>query len=170
MSSSASATIGVPNAALSTCKTTNLRLAGVGYSVSGDRLVLRVSEYGQGEDLNGDGYIALCTGYRQCGVIHLGAIKALPRFLRGDSNSDAEIDLSDAVYTLTWLFRQGPAPSCQDTADANDDSRLNITDPVYTLLSLCRGDPPLPPPGPETCGPDFTEDTLTCGSYPRCEE
>ena len=66
-------------------------------------------------------------------------------FLRGDSNADGEVDLSDAVYSLSWLFLGGPRLSCEDAADTDDDGRLNVTDAVYTLNFLFLGGA-VPPP------------------------
>ena len=81
-------------------------------------------------------------------------------FRRGDSNGDAEVDLSDALRTLGYLFLGAVAPDCPDAADANDDARLDISDAVGTLGFLFLGSAPLPPPGPIECGPDPTGDGL----------
>ena len=84
-------------------------------------------------------------------------------FIRGDSNGDGKVDISDAQATLNYLFLGGgSAPRCPDAADANDDGVLNIADPVMTLWHLFLGGGPLPPPsdGP---GEDLTSDFLgTC--------
>lgn len=45
---------------------------------------------------------------------HLEASPAA--FLRGDANASGKVDLSDAVFTLNWLFLGGLAPSCPDAA------------------------------------------------------
>jgi hypothetical protein len=83
-------------------------------------------------------------------------------FLRGNSNGDVAVDISDAVYTLAFLFLGGPSPSCRDAADANDDGAIDISDAVYTLAFLFLGGPAPPPPGPTVPGPDPTEDALPC--------
>jgi hypothetical protein len=92
-----------------------------------------------------------------------GLINVLPdgaAFVRGDSNDDAAVDLSDAVSTLGWLFLGDDPPSCLDAADANDDGLLDIADPVATLRALFEGDIALPSPsGP---GLDPTPDSLGC--------
>src|SRR4030095_13920324 len=51
-------------------------------------------------------------------------------FRRGDANSDAILDLSDAIFTLASLFSGGPAPACEDAADSNDDGTLDISDAI----------------------------------------
>lgn len=88
-------------------------------------------------------------------------------FKRGDSNADGTVDLSDAVYTLGWLFQGGPEPVCQDAADANDDQTIDISDAVYALSWLFTGGDPIPAPGPAACGDDPTEDELAECNYPE---
>jgi len=82
-------------------------------------------------------------------------------FLRGDTNSDGRVDLSDAVMTLGHLFLGLPAPVCLDAADADDDAVVNVTDAIYTLLYLFSGGPPPPPPHPAP-GLDPTVDGMQC--------
>ncbi len=81
-------------------------------------------------------------------------------FRRGDANGDSEVDLSDAVYTLSWRFVGGDAPGCPDAADANDDGSVDLSDAVYTLGWRFLGGPPPPDPGPNDCGADSTDDDL----------
>ncbi|MGH9362817.1 MAG: hypothetical protein ACRD2T_12965, partial [Thermoanaerobaculia bacterium] len=91
-----------------------------------------------------------------------GASLAQGRFIRGDANGDLRLDISDAVFTLQYLFLGGGAPACEDAADANDDGDLDLSDAVSVLQSLFLTGLPLLPPGPEP-GPDPTADPLTCG-------
>jgi hypothetical protein len=81
-------------------------------------------------------------------------------FRRGNANDDRSVNLSDAVFTLEYLFRGGPEPRCFDAADTNDDGRLNLSDPVFLLDALFRGGPRPPAPGMDVCGEDPTDDTL----------
>jgi hypothetical protein len=83
-------------------------------------------------------------------------------FERGDSNQDGNVDLSDPIDTLGYLFLGAAAPACRDAADADDNGTLEITDPIATLEFLFLGAEPLPAPGPTTCGIDPTSDTLDC--------
>ena len=98
---------------------------------------------------------------------------AMPRqgssgsFRRGDSNGDAEVDLSDALRTLGYLFLGAPPPDCPDAADANDDARIDISDAVGTLGFLFLGSAAPPAPGPFECGADPTGDALgACAPCP----
>lgn len=93
------------------------------------------------------------------GVIRV--IDEIVIFVRGDSNADSAVDISDAVYTLGYLFLGGPAPDCLDAADANDDGELDVSDPVATIRSLLDSGSPLPAPWPEP-GADPTSDSLVC--------
>jgi CD109 antigen len=85
-------------------------------------------------------------------------------FVRGDSNDDAIVNLSDAVAALGFLFLgnwQGARPFCEDAADSNDDGRLNITDSILTLQYLFLGGPAPRAPYPDA-GEDPTADELRC--------
>jgi hypothetical protein len=93
------------------------------------------------------------------------AVSGQPELLGGDSNTNDRVDLSDALFTLGWLFGDGPAPACEKAADANDDGRVDISDPMRLLGYLFLGGPSPPAPFP-TAGEDPTEDGLSCGESP----
>ena len=86
-------------------------------------------------------------------------------FIRGDSNGDGEVNISDAQHCLQWLFLAGSEPECLAAADTNDDEGIDITDPIRTLEFLfLAGEEPPPPflqPGSDPtpglgCGPAAT--------------
>ena len=83
-------------------------------------------------------------------------------FDRGDVNGSDNVDLSDSVYTLEFLFLGGPPPPCLDAADATDDGKIDVSDAVRTLEMLFLGADPLVAPYPDH-GPDPTGDDFTCG-------
>jgi hypothetical protein len=92
-----------------------------------------------------------------------GRINVVPdisAFVRGDSNGDFEVNLSDAVFTLSFLFLGSTGPNCPDAADANDDGRVDLSDPIATLQALFLGTGPLPEPA--SPGEDLTPDGLDC--------
>ncbi len=91
-------------------------------------------------------------------------------FLRGDSNGDVALDLSDGIKLLTALFLNRDLElACRDAADADDNGALEVTDVLHLLKYLFIGGDPPPPPGPSACGPDETpDDILDCSSYPDC--
>lgn len=91
------------------------------------------------------------------------------RFVRGDANSDGNINLSDGVTPLLYLFSGGDAPACMDAADANDTGSIEIADAILVFNWLFRsGTAPVPPsptsPGylATDCGEDLGDDALDC--------
>ncbi len=112
--------------------------------------------------------------YRRCvqlaTISTLLTLTALPvaaqaNFERGDANDDSEIDLSDAICTLLYLFEAsvGPcaSPLCLDAHDVNDDGDVDVSDPIRLLTHLFVDGPPLPEPY-RSCGEDPTRDKLSC--------
>ena len=85
-------------------------------------------------------------------------------FTRGDANFDGRIELTDAVFTLCYLFLGAPAPACLDAADGDDSGAIVITDAVRILGYLFLGDDPPPPPFPAR-GVDPTEDGIDCRGF-----
>ncbi len=55
------------------------------------------------------------------------------RFIPGSANGDGVLDLADPIYTLNWLFRDGPPPPCQKAADADGDCVIDASDAVYMV-------------------------------------
>jgi hypothetical protein len=92
-------------------------------------------------------------------LVEIEDLDASPDFRRGDCDSSAEIDLTDAVYLLNNLFLGGPPPTCPDACDSNDDGSADISDASYLLNYLfLGGEPPLAPG--TSCGQDPTPDDL----------
>lgn len=86
-------------------------------------------------------------------------------FTRGNCNSDAMFDLTDAIFTLNLLFfSAGEIAPCEAACDSNDDGELNITDAIFSLGALFLGTA-LPPEPYPACGIDPTppaQDSLSC--------
>lgn len=88
-------------------------------------------------------------------------------FRRGDDNGDGELDISDAIFLLVYLFAGGQEPGCQKSADADDSGTLDLTDAMYLLdFAFLLG--PAPPSPFQDCGVDPTPDDLSCGSHELC--
>lgn len=85
----------------------------------------------------------------------------LPRFLRGDANTDGQIDISDPIATLSFLFLGIGQLACEDAADTNDDGKLDLSDPVSNLTATFLGRFEIPPPS-GVPGVDPTEDEIGC--------
>lgn len=108
-------------------------------------------------------YQALATAFGGASYNILESVPAVPPqpFIRGDSNGDGTVEISDVVHTLEWLFFGEPT-NCLDASDVNDDGQSDVSDPVYLLQYLFSGSgnpPPLPFP---TCNVDPTCDLLSC--------
>jgi len=89
-------------------------------------------------------------------------------FLRGDSDFDTDIQITDAIFVLGFLFLGKPsATTCAKAFDADDNAFIEITDAVWLLrYAFSGGDAP---PAPFlACGSDPTNDALPCADYPPC--
>jgi hypothetical protein len=108
--------------------------------------------------------------------VHLkpsGAPPPRARFVRGDADSSASINLTDGIVILNFLFTGGRAPACMDAADTDDSGqRLNLTDAVGIFSWLFQGGRPPATPSPNaptylaaSCGADPTpDDGLDCAT------
>ena len=89
-------------------------------------------------------------------------------FRRGDSNLDGDLDVSDPIAVLLYLFAGSASLSCEKGGDWDDNGALDLSDAVSLLQTLFLGAPP-PAGSTGECALDLTADTLTCVSYPGCE-
>ena len=94
------------------------------------------------------------------GSCEFRVVAGTPDFVRGDSNNDGKVDLSDAILTLGCKFLGSACPPCRDASDSNDDGKDDVSDPIFTLNFLFIGGAQPPDPGPRVCGPDPTRDDL----------
>jgi len=88
---------------------------------------------------------------------------ALPQvFRRGDVDWSRDVDLTDAISVLSYLFLGGQVPRCLDAADFDDNGNVDIADAINLLaFSFLGGAAPMVPfPG---LGLDPSEDGL-----PQC--
>lgn len=86
-------------------------------------------------------------------------------FIRGDSNADGAVNISDSVFLLGYLFLGGRSPGCLASANTNGDVAVDIADPIYLLGHLFLGVPPPPAPFSQ-CGTSDLEADEELG----CEE
>ena len=88
-------------------------------------------------------------------------------FVRGECNNDGEVNLTDALCSLTWLFSGGSTPDCLAALNVNGDASVNIADPIALLNFLFAGGPAPKEPFPD-CGPNSPNiaDGLGCDTAP----
>lgn len=67
--------------------------------------------------------------------------ESLPEFLLGDATGDWIIDLSDVIFLLNYLFRNGPAPNPLEAGDANCNGAVELGDVIYLLNYLFKNGP-----------------------------
>jgi hypothetical protein len=113
------------------------------------------------QDGDGDGSPAVDMGAFEAALV-------LPAFVRGDANADGKVNIADAIWTISELFREGPLTRCRSAADANADSHHNLADASYLIAYQFTAGPAPPAPFP-ACGTDGTgEGGLGCEFSPRC--
>jgi hypothetical protein len=67
-------------------------------------------------------------------------------FRYGDANGDGNINISDAVRLIAYIFSGGAAPVPLLAGDANCNGAINISDAVYLISYIFSG-------GPSPCDP-----------------
>jgi len=95
-----------------------------------------------------------------------------PRFIRGDANNDARLNISDGIWIINMLFYGREETECEPAADANGEGGINISDSMYIFnyqLQLGASSGNLNPPPPEpfpNCGTadDATPENCPDGS------
>jgi len=83
-------------------------------------------------------------------VTHDGVLRIVGSapFLRGDCNTDWQVDIADPAATMSFLFLNNFHPECLDACDSNDDGVVDLADVSNTLRFLVQLGPEPPPPGP----------------------
>ena len=85
----------------------------------------------------------------------LTASAAADPYVCGDVDGSGNVDISDAVYLIAYIFSGGPAPQPLLAGDANGDEIVDISDAVYLISYIFSG-------GPQPiCPPILTTDTVS---------
>jgi hypothetical protein len=61
--------------------------------------------------------------------------------LRGDADGGGAIDISDAVFLISYIFSGGPAPNPLYAGDPNCDGSVDISDAVFLIAYIFSGGP-----------------------------
>ncbi len=116
-----------------------------------------------------DGNARPCGGGVDMGAFEYGSCgSGSTQFRRGDPNGDGEVDISDAVAIIWYLFIGGDAPDCLRSVDVDDNGEMEISTDVIYLLGYLFIEGKSPPEPFRDCGIDTSSDELTCESYPPC--
>ena len=117
-------------------------------------------------DVDFDGNPRLCGARPDAGAYELPTC-GIPLFRRGDTDSSGELQITDPIALLGFLFLGGTEPLCQDAADADDNGQVQLTDAIRILTYLYVGESPPEAPFSE-CGEDPTPDELPCLRQQGC--
>ena len=63
-------------------------------------------------------------------------------YLCGDCDADGDIDVSDVIYTINYLFKGGFAPKPMVAADVDCDGDETVSDVIYLINYLFKGGTP----------------------------
>jgi hypothetical protein len=80
--------------------------------------------------------------YSYYGIVRYGGWMNFP-YVSGDADGSGDINISDVVRLIGYLFSAGPAPEPPDAGDANCDGRVNIAD-VVCLINYVFGGGQMP--------------------------
>jgi hypothetical protein len=74
-----------------------------------------------------------------------GSLRVKPPYVCGDVNGSdpSEIDISDLVYMVTFMFKGGPAPIPFESGDVNcsNPTEIDISDVVYLVGFMFKSGP-----------------------------
>jgi hypothetical protein len=112
-------------------------LAGTGLALFGSGLL-----NGTPAEIGPVDFTALVTD-----AVGASAEKALPFsigswYVCGDANGNGVLNVADAVYIISYIFRAGPAPEPLEAGNPNCDGNINAGDAVYIVAYIFRGGPP----------------------------
>jgi len=62
-------------------------------------------------------------------------------YVCGDANGSGSVNILDATYLISYLYKSGPAPVPNDAGDANGNGAINILDVTYLINYLYRSGP-----------------------------
>ncbi len=74
------------------------------------------------------------------GIVKYGGWMNFP-YVKGDINGDYQLDISDVVGLISYLYAGGAVPDPIEAGDCNCDGRINLTDIVFTINYVFAGGP-----------------------------
>jgi len=87
-------------------------------------------------------------------------------FIRGDADQDLQLNLTDAIHIIQYLFEGSADRRCMDAMDVEGDGAVDLSDCIYLLGWLYTGGEPPPEPFPD-CGldPAPRDERLSCEEF-----
>ena len=61
---------------------------------------------------------------------------------RGNVNCDEQINVTDIIYVISYLFKGGPTPNPLENGDVNCDGQVTVSDVIYLINYLFKSGPP----------------------------
>lgn len=82
--------------------------------------------------------------YAHCGQCDIGinTICDNPVSSCGDVDASEQVDVTDVVYLINYIFASGPAPQDEANGDVDCSNQTDITDSVYMINYIFAGGPP----------------------------
>ncbi len=59
----------------------------------------------------------------------------------GDCNRDAQVNISDVIYLVNYLFKYGPAPNPAEVGDVDCSGSITVSDVIYLINYFFKGGP-----------------------------
>lgn len=124
---------------------------------------------GSGQPVNNVATVAGATVSFLCAQTHnLNFVKTDNPVQRGEANGDGRTDLADPIYTINFLFRNGPGFACEAAADANGDGMTDLSDATFVVAYLFLSGPaPASVTGGDTC--ELIDASMCAESSPGCD-
>ena len=101
--------------------------------------------------VNGNTANNVCNFATPANVGVVFRLKAAPqgaKYVRGNLNGDAKINIADAIWIINELFRSGPSNGCPAASDINGDGVEDAADALYLATYLFKSGPQPPAPFP----------------------
>jgi glucose/arabinose dehydrogenase len=107
-------------------------------------------------------YEVKATARDKGGLETTAAMDLVPgEIVRGDGNADGDVNISDPIGALLYLFA-GAEAACALAMDTDASGEVNVTDPILLLNHLFVDGPGPEPPYPD-CGVAANREAIPCG-------
>lgn len=117
--------VGADDQTLSSQQEIKWRAISAGANTSSDSNISLSSTVGQA---------MFASGNSEAHILHSGFRQTFdPYYVCGDANSDAVVNVSDAVWIINYVFVGGGPPEPFKAGDSNCDETVNVSDAVWII-------------------------------------